>query len=76
MNKEVFPFFNRIAELYSNKLPFVVYRKPNEELVSLIYQNEPTLYELTNFNEAGFVFVPFPGSLKNNVKREKMRKKQ
>ena len=59
MNKEVFPFFNRIAELYSNKLPFVVYRKPNEELVSLITQNEPIVYELTNFKESGFVFVPF-----------------
>ena len=59
MQKEIVPFYNKIAEIYSNKLPFVVYRKPNEELVSLIYQNEPTLYELTNFNEAGFVFVPF-----------------
>ena len=66
MNKEVFPFFNRIAELYSNKLPFVVYRKPNEELVSLITQNEPIVYELTNFKESGFVFVPFHNTGKIN----------
>ena len=59
MQKEIVPFFNKITDIYSNKLPFVVYRKPNEELVSLISQNEPIVYELTNFNEAGFVFVPF-----------------
>lgn len=44
---------------YSSNIPFVVYRKPNEELVSAYIQNTQKLYELKSFYESGFVFAPF-----------------
>lgn len=40
-------------------MPFVAYRKPNEELVTLMTQNSEKLSELNGFDDSGFVFVPF-----------------
>ncbi len=52
-------FFNKITENYTSKKPFVAFRKPNEELVTLMTQKNSDLYELGNFEESGFVFIPF-----------------
>jgi isochorismate synthase len=59
LQKEITPFFNRISEILASNRPFVTYRKPNEELVSVIAQTNNNLYELTNFDQVGFVFCPF-----------------
>lgn len=59
MPKEINQFFEKIAEVYRLKQPFVVYRKPNEELVTLMVQNSLKLNKLHSFNEAGFLFAPF-----------------
>lgn len=59
MPKEINKFFEKVSEVYRTKQPFVVYRKPNEELVSLLVQNSSKLNTLKSFNEAGFVFAPF-----------------
>ncbi|WP_034045086.1 chorismate-binding protein [Wocania ichthyoenteri] len=52
-------FFNRIETHYSSKLPFVVYRKPNEDVVKVLLQETNDLYFTKDFTEQGFVFSPF-----------------
>ena len=59
MQQETTSFFNKIESVYNSKLPFVVYRKPNEKLISLQVQNTVELFELKSFQEAGYVFAPF-----------------
>lgn len=49
----------RIPEFYSEKLPFVVYRKPNKIAVTGFFMSDNSLDYTTNFNENGFVFAPF-----------------
>lgn len=45
-----------------NKLPFVLYRRPNEDLVNGIFQFNPVLYQLYGYEQKGFVFAPFSGA--------------
>ncbi|MFD1613699.1 chorismate-binding protein [Gelatiniphilus marinus] len=52
-------FFNRIETQYSNQLPFVVYRKPNEDTVKAILQQTSNLFFTQDFTDKGFVFSPF-----------------
>jgi len=59
LQKDIVAFFNKIEEVYKSKLPFVVYRKPNEKKVIVQAQNSNELVELNSFNEKGFVFAPF-----------------
>ena len=56
-------FFDRIQEQYSQKLPFVVYRKPNEAIVKSILQSDATLHSINDYTESGFVFAPFDDKL-------------
>ena len=41
------------------KLPFVLYRMPNERRVKGIFQNDDSAVTSTSFTESGFVFAPF-----------------
>lgn len=59
MQKKIVEFFDQISEFYNSNVPLVVFRKPNEELVTAYIQNSKELYHLNSFNEQGFVFVPF-----------------
>lgn len=59
MQKETLLFFNKLKEIISSKHPFVVYRKPNEKIVSIVVQNTSELFHLTSFQQKGFVFAPF-----------------
>jgi isochorismate synthase len=59
LQTEIISFFNKVTAIYKAQKPFVVYRKPNEELVSLIVQNNTKLNELEDYNQQGFVFIPF-----------------
>lgn len=59
MQQEIKFFFDKIESVYNSKLPFVVYRKPNEKLISMQVQNTTELFELNSFQEGGFVFAPF-----------------
>ena len=52
-------FFKMIEEVYNNNLPFVIYKKPNEEIVSFIHQKNDAIVYSNNFTESGFVFSPF-----------------
>ncbi len=49
----------RITLQLSGELPFVVYRKPNEDQVTAILQKDITLHKAGDYTESGFVFAPF-----------------
>ena len=59
-------FFNQIETHFTNRLPFVVYRKPNEDSVKALLQETDDLYFTKNFIEQGFVFSPFD-DLENSI---------
>ncbi|GGW32549.1 chorismate-binding protein [Arenibacter certesii] len=52
-------FLDRISQQFKDQLPFVAYRKPNEEIVQLILQNNQELHTVVDYEETGFVFAPF-----------------
>ncbi|MDX6747181.1 chorismate-binding protein [Polaribacter sp. PL03] len=51
--------FDKITNQYSNKLPFVAYRKPNKKNISVFLMVDETLNFVSDFKERGFVFAPF-----------------
>lgn len=51
-----------IANQYAKNLPFVVYRKPKEQKVHTVFQENTQVHHVHNFNETGFVFAPFDKS--------------
>ena len=59
MQQEILNFFQKIEGIYNSKLPFVIYRKPNEKEVFVVFQNTVDLFELSTDKENGFVFAPF-----------------
>ncbi|GAA4974134.1 chorismate-binding protein [Algibacter aquimarinus] len=52
-------FFEQIKQQFDNKLPFVAYRKPNQEQLIARLQYNTDLYFVKDFSEQGFVFSPF-----------------
>lgn len=59
MQQEITLFFNKIKQAYDLSSPFVVFRKPNENLITTYIQNTKDLNYLNSFSEQGFVFAPF-----------------
>jgi isochorismate synthase len=57
--------FDKIESHYQQKVPFVVYNKPDKTEVIGLFQNDNCTYLTVHFNEKGFVFASFDG--KNNV---------
>ncbi|MDO5970989.1 chorismate-binding protein [Flavivirga aquimarina] len=57
-------FFKRLETQYNSKLPFVAYRKPNENRVSVLLQQTNDLHTTNDFVEEGFVFSPFDDTKK------------
>lgn len=55
--------FSAIQNQFENELPFVMYRKPNKELIRGILQNDDKLYITSTYTESGFVFAPFDTDL-------------
>ncbi|MGK0412458.1 MAG: isochorismate synthase [Polaribacter sp.] len=51
--------FNKITTYYHKELPFVVYRKPNENTINGFFMQDDELLFTDNFSESGFVFAPF-----------------
>lgn len=49
----------KITTHFNDKKPFVVYKKPNENCITGIFQKENTLQTTISFKESGFVFAPF-----------------
>ena len=52
-------FFERIESHFHNQLPFVAYRKPNQDNLSARLQSNDDLHFTEGFTEKGFVFSPF-----------------
>lgn len=52
-------FFNSIDAQLKSKLPFVVYRKPNDQTINAILQKNSEIKYCAEFNESGFVFAPY-----------------
>lgn len=67
MQKEITSFFNEISGFYDSNLPFVVFRKPNDIVITSYVQNSKELYYLNSFEEQGFVFAPFNRSEKSII---------
>ncbi len=49
----------RINQLIQSDKAFVLYKKPLDNQVTVIVQNNTNLYNTTHFEESGFVFAPF-----------------
>ena len=52
-------FFKAITSHYDSKLPFVAYRKPDNESVLALLQKDTQLHRCEDYNESGFVFATF-----------------
>lgn len=52
----------RVGVHYTNRHPFVLYRKPNENEVNAILQYDSELHHISDYTETGFVFAPFDSS--------------
>jgi len=59
LSEEIANFFNELERVYQSKLPFVAFRKPDEDLATAFVQRTQELFELKSYKEAGFVFAPF-----------------
>ena len=51
--------FSKIEFQLSNKLPFVVYRKPKKSIITAILQHDNQLRRIEDYSEVGFVLAPF-----------------
>ncbi len=57
-------FKKKLQKQVDIKLPFVVYRKPNEEQIIGFFQTNDDLHLVKDFSEMGFVFCSFDGNQK------------
>ena len=53
--------FDKIEAHLQKKLPFVVYNKPDDEVLTGLFQNDDSTCLVKNFDEKGFVFASFNG---------------
>ena len=53
------PFFKTLSHQFTEKLPFVAYRKPNEVLVKGVLQSDTVVHTVTDYSDSGVVFAHF-----------------
>jgi isochorismate synthase len=63
--------FDKFEKHFLQKLPFVVYNKPNENFIIGLFQKEDSVYLVADFNEKGFVFGSFNGAENILIPEEK-----
>jgi isochorismate synthase len=51
----------KAQEHFGNRLPFVLYCKPGQNMITGIFQKNNTLHLAKEFNETGFIFSSFEG---------------
>lgn len=56
--------FQKSQQHYTNKLPFVMYCKPDSQELFALFQKDDLLHEIDDFKESGFAFVSFDGQKK------------
>lgn len=54
--------YDKAQNHLSNRLPFVLYNKPNNGHLVGLFQKDTALYTANQFTESGFVFAPFNGT--------------
>ena len=52
----------KAKDQFNQNLPFVIYKKPENNSIDGLFQKNDTLFEVTHFDEKGFVFASFDGS--------------
>lgn len=57
-------FFQKVQLQLDEKLPFVIYRKPDSDTVEGLLQKNGSLFQTDEFTEKGFVMVSFDGKEK------------
>lgn len=57
-------FLNKVKQYFQQNLPFVIYKKPNTQLIKGLFQNDRKLNFSDNLSEIGFVFTSFDENLK------------
>ncbi|MES2746770.1 MAG: chorismate-binding protein, partial [Bacteroidota bacterium] len=62
--------FQKVTEHFAKKLPFVVYCKPNSDVMIGVFQQNDSLHLITDFTENGFAFVSFDGNEKYYIPAE------
>ncbi|MFA7446193.1 MAG: chorismate-binding protein, partial [Flavobacteriaceae bacterium] len=55
----------KVEKCFAEKLPFVMYAKPNSVEVNGVFQKNTALHYLEDFSQNGFVFAPFDDSEKS-----------
>jgi isochorismate synthase len=55
-------FFAKAIKQQEQKLPFVLYCKPNSDMIIGMFQHNDTLFDVVDFTEKGFVFASFDGN--------------
>jgi isochorismate synthase len=55
-------FFAKVIEQQEQKLPFVLYCKPNSDTIIGMFQRNDMLFNVVDFSEKGFVFASFDGN--------------
>lgn len=55
-------FLDKVTTQLQQNLPFVVYKKPDEDYLKGVFQKNDTLFEVNDFKEKGFVFASFDGT--------------
>lgn len=54
-------FFEKAIQQQKQNLPFVLYCKPNSEIIIGMFQHNDELFDVADFTEKGFVFASFDG---------------
>lgn len=54
--------FEKASTCFNEKLPFVIYAKPNSTVIVGHFQQNSHLYKSVDYSEKGFVFTNFKGS--------------
>ena len=53
---------DKLTNHFEQNLPFVVYRKPNQDIITGFFQEDDSLNYVTDFQENGFIFCSFDGN--------------
>lgn len=57
-------FINKVKHHFQKNLPFVIYKKPNSELINGLFQNDEKLIFSEDLSETGFIFSSFDSNKK------------
>ncbi len=56
--------YAKIQEQLDRKLPFVIYNKPDSDILTVFSQDDDRIYEIEKYSNSGFIFAPFDSSKK------------